>query len=93
MKYLLRYQMAEPADMEKLLSLFEEHKRRWGVYQSKGSLLAIGPMENPMDGALGVFTNKADAEEFAQSDPFVLNALIGKWDVTGWNEALIPEEI
>ncbi|MDB5183792.1 MAG: hypothetical protein JWO07_473 [Candidatus Saccharibacteria bacterium] len=92
MKYLLRYEMAEPADMEKLRSYFAEHKRRWAVYESKGSLLAIGPMENPMDGALGIFTNKADAEEFAEGDPFVLNGLISKWDVTGWAEALIPEK-
>jgi uncharacterized protein len=92
MKYLLHYYMAEPVDMAKLRSHYEDHKRRWDVYARKGSLLAIGPMENPMDGALGVFTNKADAEEFAQGDPFVLSGVVGKWDITGWNEALIAEQ-
>jgi uncharacterized protein YciI len=91
MKYLLHYHMAEPADMPKLRALFSEHKSRWKVYADKGLLLAIGPMENPLDGALGIFTTNAAAEEFAKSDPFVTHGVVRSWDVTGWNEALIPE--
>lgn len=29
------------------------------------------------------------AEEFAATDPFVLNGLVAKWHIQAWNEALL----
>lgn len=47
-------------------------------------------MENPSDGALAVFTTRADAERFAAADPFVTEGLVGGWRMLRWREALLP---
>ena len=41
-------------------------------------------------GALGIFTTKAAAEAFIAGDPFVINGVVGKYDIHEWNEALAP---
>lgn len=47
-----------------------------------------GPFADPAQGALGVFTSRAAAEEFVRDDPFVLNGVVGKWTLRDWNEVL-----
>jgi uncharacterized protein YciI len=47
-----------------------------------------GPFANPAEGAMGVFTNRAAAEEFIEGDPFVLHGVVAKWSLREWNEVL-----
>jgi uncharacterized protein len=37
---------------------------------------------------MAVFTTREDADEFATSDPFVLNGVVEKWFIREWNEVL-----
>ncbi|MBI4901052.1 MAG: hypothetical protein HY829_11305 [Actinobacteria bacterium] len=87
MKYLLRYVIADPA---RIRELFPAHRAHWSTFQADGSLLAIGPMEDPADGALGIFTTREAAERFAAGDPFVTGGVVGTWEVSGWREAILP---
>ncbi|HET7725239.1 MAG TPA: YciI family protein [Propionibacteriaceae bacterium] len=89
MKYVLRYTMADGVDFTRVRELFPEHRRHWESYRENGTLVAIGPMEDPADGALSVFTTREAAEEFAASDPFVTSGVVGTWDVAGWREAIL----
>ena len=89
MKYVLRYAMANDVDFARVRALFPEHRERWVEFRVEGTLLAIGPMEDPAEGALGIFTSREAAERFARSDPFVIGGLVGEWDVTGWQEAIL----
>ncbi|HUR81164.1 MAG TPA: hypothetical protein VM733_10380 [Thermoanaerobaculia bacterium] len=50
----------------------------------------VGPLGNPPEGALGIFTTREAAEEFVQGDPFVANGVVGKWRIVQWQEALAP---
>jgi len=61
----------------------------WDVFRAERTLLAIGPMEDPAEGALAIFTSREAAEQFARSDPFVTGGVVGNWDVTGWQEAIL----
>lgn len=90
MKYVLFYDVAAGTRPDQLREHFPAHKAHWASFVEAGSLLAIGPMENPSDGALAVFTTRADAEGFAAADPFVTEGLVGGWRVLGWREALLP---
>ncbi len=49
-------------------------------------------MEDPDEGALAVFTSRAAAERFAESDPFVTNGVVESWDVRGWREAILEPQ-
>jgi uncharacterized protein YciI len=53
-------------------------------------LLSVGPFTDGAGGAMSVFTSRDAAEEFAAEDPFVLNAVVGKWHVREWRE-VTPE--
>ena len=89
MKFVLRYESPAELDIEELRVLFPAHRARWQVFRDRGSLLLIGPFADPRQGALAVFTSRADAEEFAAKDPFVLNGVVARWTITEWNEALL----
>jgi uncharacterized protein YciI len=86
--------MAAGVDPARLRELFGAHRSRWTRFETDGTLLAIGPMESPSDGALAVFATREAAEEFAQGDPFVTEGVVGRWEVTGWQEAILesPDE-
>lgn len=88
-KYVLRYAMAPGVDGTRIRDLFPAHRSHWAEFRSDGTLLAIGPMEDPDEGALAVFTTRAAAERFAESDPFVTNGVVGSWNVSGWREAIL----
>jgi uncharacterized protein len=89
MKYVLRYAMAREVDFAEVRALFPAHRRHWESFRVDRTLLAIGPMEDPADGALGIFTSREAAEQFARTDPFATSGVVGSWDVTGWHEAIL----
>jgi len=89
MKYLLRYAMGPSVDSVRIGELFPAHRQHWSAFQADGTLVAIGPMENPADGALGVFTTREAARRFAETDPFVTGGVVQTWDVSGWQEAIL----
>jgi len=41
-----------------------------------------------LEGSMAVFSSREAAEEFAHSDPFVLNGVVSSWRVREWNEAI-----
>ena len=68
------------------------HRARWREFADRGDLLMIGPFANAQeDGAMGIFTTRAAAEEFVRGDPFVLNGIVRNWYIRDWREALVPE--
>ena len=55
-------------------------------YLERGEVLLGGAFANPADGAAIVFDleNSAQVEDFAASDPYVLNGLVTRWHVREW---------
>ena len=39
-------------------------------------------------GSMAIFATREAAEEFARSDPFVLEGVVRRWEVRDWNEVL-----
>jgi uncharacterized protein len=69
MKYVLFYQSSP--DVATLAPLHgAAHRAWWKEYLSNGTLLMVGPFANPQEGAMGIFTTREAAEEFARNDPF-----------------------
>jgi uncharacterized protein YciI len=88
-KYLVFYESPPELDRAKIEEHVAAHRARWAEFRDQGTLLAIGPMEDPHDGALAVFTTREAAEEFVAGDPFVLHQVVIGHRVTGWNEVLL----
>ena len=74
--------------MEKIQQHFPAHRARWEHFVNEGSLVGVGPFEDPSMGSMGIFTTREAAETFAAEDPFVLNGVVARWHVRGWNDAL-----
>lgn len=87
MKYLMLYETA-PEGLAKAREHFPAHRARLDEFHARGVLLMAGPLLNPTDAAIGVFTTREAAEAFIAGDPFVLNGVVAKWSVREWNEVL-----
>lgn len=87
MKTIMFYEVA-PDGMAKAQANVAAHRARLQEFHARGVLLMAGPFANPLEGAMGVFTTRAAAEEFIQGDPFVLNGVVAKWTLREWHEVL-----
>ncbi|HTY01530.1 MAG TPA: YciI family protein [Bacteroidota bacterium] len=92
MKYVMIYENS-PTGLEKAKLFFPEHRKRLEEFHARGVLLMSGPLLNPTDIALGVFTSREAAEEFIAGDPFVQNGVVAKWSIREWREVLVPERV
>lgn len=87
MKYALFYESDPDVVAAKVSEHGMAHRARWAEYLAAGSLLLIGPFSD-RTGALGVFTTRAAAEEFAAGDPFVIHGVVRNWYIREWMEAI-----
>jgi uncharacterized protein len=60
-------------------------KHAWAATE-RGELVLAGALADPVDGAVLMFTGdeKRIAEDFARADPYVVNGLVGRWNVRDW---------
>lgn len=84
MKTVLFYDLAEDG-LSRVPAHYEAHAARLKEFQGRGVLLMAGPLGNPPEGALSIFTDRAAAEEFVAGDPFVVNGVVGKWRLVEWD--------
>ncbi|MFM0052154.1 YciI-like protein [Caballeronia grimmiae] len=86
MHYLLIYELA-PDYLERRAQFRDEHlKLAWQAVE-RGDIVLAGALDSPADRAMLLFEGEspAAAEAFAQSDPYVTNKLVERWEVRKWN--------
>jgi uncharacterized protein YciI len=89
MKAVVFYQTAD-VPMEKIMEVYPRHKQLVDEFSKEGKIIAIGTFANPIDdGSMGVFKDKASAEEFVNQDPFVKEGIVAKTLIKEWNEILL----
>jgi len=87
MKYVMIYE----ANLEKIALApvhFKAHRARLDDFHARGTLLMAGPYQNPLEGALGIFTSREAVDEFIQGDPFVIHGVVKAPTIRAWNEVL-----
>ena len=62
----------------------EAHLSAIHAAKDDGRILMAGPLGDPPHGAAIVFGDPAEAEAFAQADPYVTNELVTSWRVEPW---------
>lgn len=85
MHYLLIYD-AVPDYVERRVPLRPAHFAHARAAVARGELVLGGALADPVDGAVLLFKGEspAAAEEFARTDPYVLNGLVTNWRVRAW---------
>ena len=86
MHYLLFYEVGDDYVARRAQYRNEHLKKAWEASGS-GELVLGGALANPVDGAILLFKgdSPAVAENFAKTDPYVLNGLVKRWYVREWN--------
>ena len=85
MHYLLFYELADDY-LARRDEFRDQHLALAWEAQGHGDLLLAGALADPADGAVLLFqgASPSTAEDFALSDPYVLNGLVQKWRVRPW---------
>ena len=69
---------------------FPEHKARLDEFAARGELLMVGTFADPIaDGSMSVFSTRDAAERFVAGDPFVINGVVGGYEIKQWNETMV----
>jgi uncharacterized protein YciI len=62
----------------------DAHLAQIRAAKDDGCILMAGPLGDPPHGAAIVFKDRAAAEAFPESDPYVTNGLVTDWQVDSW---------
>lgn len=85
MHYLLFYEVVE--DYASKRAQFRElHLKKAWEASERGALILAGALAKPVDGAVLLFSGDSPevAEEFAKTDPYVVNGAVKRWYVREW---------
>ena len=85
MHYLLFYEVTDDYPTRRTQFRAEHLKKAWSASQ-RGELVLGGALANPTDGAVLLFQgdSPAIAEQFARTDPYVINGIVKRWYVREW---------
>lgn len=89
MKAVVFYE-ASAVPMEKIMEVYPRHQKLVDSFAKEGKVIAIGTFADLSHGSMGIFRDKATAEEFTKQDPFVLEGIAAKVTIREWNESLLP---
>ncbi|MDA4111974.1 MAG: YciI-like protein [Thaumarchaeota archaeon] len=89
MHYLLFYDVVEDY-LTRRAQFRTAHLEHLGKAHDRRELVLAGALAEPADGAVLVFSGSKPgaAEEFAKTDPYVLNGLVTTWKVRKWNTVI-----
>jgi uncharacterized protein len=85
MHYLLMYDVVDDY-VNKRKPHREAHFAHLMKAYDRGEIILAGALADPADSAILLFSGSKPgaAEEFAKTDPYVLNGLITRWKVRKW---------
>lgn len=83
--WVLEYEYVDDY-LERRQPFRQEHLALAEAVHRRQELLFAGTLDDPVSGALLVFTadDPATVEEFVQADPYVANGLVREWRVRPW---------
>ena len=88
MKYIVFYEVS-PEAMTSVMTHFSAHRARLDDFHARGLVIGAGPLGNPPEGAMGIFSTREAAEEFVRGDPFVTNGVVAKWKIIEWDAVFL----
>ena len=89
--FLLIYEVSSDY-LERRAAFRAEHLAKAWTASKRGELLLGGAYADPADGAVLLFQGETRtvAEDFARTDPYVLNGVVTRWRVREWTTVVGP---
>jgi hypothetical protein len=90
MKHFLMFYDVVDDYVSKRAAFRSAHLQKAWEAHARGELLLGGALAEPVDGAVLLFAGETPevAEDFARSDPYVLNGLVLRWRVREWTTVI-----
>ena len=90
--YILFYEFVEDY-LERRAEFRTAHLGLAWKASDRGEIVLGGALTNPTDGAVIVFKGHSPeiAENFAKTDPYVINGLVKRWHVREWTTVVGPD--
>jgi hypothetical protein len=84
--YLLFYDVVDDYVVRRAQFRRAHLEKAWAAHE-RGELLLGGALQDPPDAAVLLFRGETarEAEEFARTDPYVLNGVVKSWRVREWS--------
>jgi uncharacterized protein len=83
--FLMFYELADDY-LARRAQYREIHLKKAWESHARGELVLAGALADPVDSAVLLFAadSRAVPEEFAKSDPYVINGIVRRWHVREW---------
>jgi len=81
--YLLLYDTADDV-LDTAPVHYDAHCEVLAPFRESGAVLFASPLDDPRNGAISIWVDRASAEAFAAVDPFVLQRVVSRWHVIPW---------
>jgi uncharacterized protein len=74
---------------EEIMAVYPRHKAFLDEFLARGEVVGVGPFVDPEGGNMAIFRSRAAAEEFARSDPFLLEGVAKEYRVKEWADSML----
>lgn len=75
--------------LDEIMAIYPRHKTFADKFKARGEVVGIGPFTDAGGGNMGLFRTREAAEEFAKSDPFLLEGAVKDYQVKDWGDTLL----
>ncbi len=74
---------------EEIMAIYPRHKAYMDKFIARGDVIGTGPFMDPEGGNMAIFRSKEAAEEFAKSDPFLLEGVAKEYKIKEWGDNML----
>ena len=74
---------------EEIMAIYPRHKAFLDQFVDRGEVVGVGPFIDAEGGNMALFRSKSAAEEFAKSDPFLLEGAVKVYTIKEWGDTML----
>ncbi|HXT95580.1 MAG TPA: YciI family protein [Polyangia bacterium] len=74
---------------QEIMAVYPRHKLFLDQFVARGEVVGVGPFVDPAGGNMALFRTRAAAEAFAAGDPFLLEGLVGAYQIKDWADGML----
>ncbi len=72
-----------------IMAVYPRHKAFLEQFVARGEVVGVGPFTDAGGGNMALFRTRAAAEAFAKGDPFLLEGLVGEYQIKDWGDQML----
>ncbi len=74
---------------EEIMAIYPRHKEFMDKFIARGDVVGTGPFLDLEGGNMALFRTREAAEEFAKSDPFLLEGVANEYKIKEWGDKML----